>query len=75
MKIETTYTVGPVKHISCWSDLEIVCEDGSRIIVPLTTSAKESLAKRLMDRVKSDKQHTLEDLKSDLEKAEKTESE
>tara|TARA_B100001971_G_C17776579_1_gene327588 strand:- start:113 stop:337 length:225 start_codon:yes stop_codon:yes gene_type:complete len=74
MKIETTYNVGPVRHISCWSDLEIVCEDGSRVIVPMTTSAKESLAKSLLDRVKRDKQRELDNLQEELKK-EKTESE
>ena len=75
MKIETTYTVGKVKHISCWSDLEIVCEDGSRIIVPMSTSAKDSLGRSLLDRVKTDKRRDLENLKSELEKATEAASE
>ena len=74
MKIETTYNVGPVRHISCWSDLEIVCEDGSRVIVPMTTLAKESLGKQLLDRVKTDNQRKLDDLQEEL-KEEKTKSE
>ena len=75
MKITTTYQVGPVSHISCWSDLEIVCEDGSRVIVPMTTSAKKSLAKNLTDRVKRDKQQDLNDLQEELKEAEEAASE
>ena len=75
MKIETTYTVGKVRHISCWSDLEIHCEDGSRIIVPMSTSSKENLGKTLLDRVKTDKSRDLESLKSELEKAAEAASE
>ena len=75
MKIETTYTVGKVKHISCWSDLEIHCEDGSRIIVPMSTSSKENLGKTLLDRVKTDNQRKLESLQRELEKATEAASE
>jgi len=75
MKIETTYTVGPVKHISCWHDLEIHCEDGSRIIVPMSTSSKESLGKTLLDRVKTDNQRKLENLKTELGEVEEATSE
>ena len=75
MKIETTYTVGKVKHISCWSDLEIHCEDGSRIIVPMSTSNKENLGKTLLDRVKTDNQRKLENLKTELGEVEEATSE
>ena len=63
MKIETTYTVDKVKHISCWNDLEILCENGDKIIVPLSTSDKKYLADNLLSRVKSDQQRELDNLK------------
>ena len=75
MNIETTYTVGKVKYISCWTDLEITCENGDKIVVPLSTSDKQSLADNLLSRVKNDKQRQLDDLKSDLEKLEAKEDE
>lgn len=75
MKIETTYTVGKVNYISCWSDLEITCENGDKIVVPMSTSDKQSLADNLLGRVKQDKQRQLDDLKSDLEKLEAKEDE
>jgi len=75
MKIETTYTVGKVKYISCWSDLEITCECGDKIVVPLSTSDKQSLADNLLSRVKNDKQRQLDSLKSDLEALEAKEDE
>ena len=75
MKIETTYTVGKVKYISCWSDLEITCECGDKIVVPLSTSDKQSLADNLLNRVKNDKQRQLDSLKSDLEALEAKEDE
>lgn len=70
MNIETTYTVGKVKYISCWSDLEITCENGDKIIVPMSISDKQSLADNLLSRIKNDKQRQLDSLKSDLEKLE-----
>ena len=75
MKIETTYTVGKLKHITCWSDLEIMCEDGSTIIVPMSISDKQSLADNLLNRIKNDKKRELESLKSDLEAIEAKEDE
>ena len=75
MKIETTYTVGKLKHITCWSDLEITCENGDKIIVPMSIADKQSLADNLLSRVKTDKKRELENLKSDLEKLEASENE
>ena len=75
MNIETTYTVGKVKYISCWSDLEITCENGDKIIVPMSISDKQSLADTLLNRVKTDKKRELESLKSDLEELEAKENE
>ena len=75
MKIETTYTVGKVKYISCWTDLEIICESGDKIIVPMSISDKQSLADTLLNRVKTDKKRELESLKSDLEELEAKENE
>ena len=75
MKIETTYTVDKVKYISCWSDLEITCDNGDKIVVPLSTADKQSLADNLLCRVKSDKKRQLDSLKSDLEKLEAKEDE
>ena len=75
MKIETTYTVDKVKYISCWSDLEITCDNGDKIVVPLSTADKQSLADNLLSRVKSDKKRQLDSLKSDLEKLEAKEDE
>lgn len=73
MKIETTYTVGKVTYISCWSDLEITCENGDKIIVPMSTSDKKSLADNLLNRVKSDQQRELDNLKEALDPTEKIE--
>jgi len=70
MKRETTYTVGKVKYISCWSDLEITCENGDKIIVPMSIADKQSLADNLLSRVKTDKKRELENLTKDLEKLE-----
>tara|TARA_R110002020_G_scaffold39320_1_gene117105 strand:- start:7 stop:237 length:231 start_codon:yes stop_codon:yes gene_type:complete len=75
MKIETTYTVGKVKYISCWSDLEITCECGDKIVVPLSTSDKQSLADNLLSRIKNDKKRELESLTKDLEELEAKENE
>ena len=75
MKIETTYTVGKVNYISCWSDLEITCENGDKIIVPLSTSDKQSLADNLLSRIKNDKKRELESLTKDLEELEAKENE
>mgnify|MGYP006440858155 CR=1 FL=1 len=75
MKIETTYTVGKVKYISCWTDLEIICENGDKIVVPMSISDKQSLADTLLNRVKTDKKRELESLKSDLEELEAKENE
>ena len=75
MKIETTYTVDKVKYISCWSDLEITCGNGDKIVVPLSTSEKENLANSLLNRIKNDKKRELESLKSDLEALEAKENE
>mgnify|MGYP003677301964 FL=1 len=75
MKIETTYTVGNVKHITCWSNLEICCEDGSTVIVPMSISDKQILADSLLNRIKTDKKRELESLKSDLEAIEAKEDE
>ena len=75
MKIETTYTVGKVKYISCWSDLEITCESGDKIVVPLSTSDKQSLADNLLSRIKNDKKRELESLTKDLEELEAKENE
>ena len=75
MKIETTYTVDKVRLIFCWSDLEIVCESGDKIIVPMSISDKQSLADNLLSRIKNDKQQQLLNLKSDLEKLEAKENE
>ena len=75
MKIETTYTVDKVKYISCWSDLEITCESGDKIVVPLSISDKLSLADNLLNRIKNDKKRELESLKSDLEAIEAKENE
>ena len=75
MKIETTYNVGKVKYISCWSDLEITCENGDKIAVPMSIADKQSLADNLLSRVKTDKKRELESLKSDLEELEASENE
>ena len=75
MKIETTYTVGKVSYISCWTDLEITCENGDKIVVPMSISDKQSLADNLLSRVKTDKKRELESLKSDLEALEAKEDE
>ena len=75
MKIETTYTVDKVKYISCWSDLQILCESGDKISVPLSISDKQSLADNLLNRIKNDKKRELESLKSDLEAIEAKEDE
>jgi hypothetical protein len=75
MKIETTFTVGEVNYISCWTDLEITCENGDKIIVPMSISDKQSLADNLLSRVKTDKKRELESLKSDLEELEAKENE
>ncbi len=75
MNIETTYTVGKVKYISCWADLEITCECGDKIVVPMSISDKQSLADNLLNRIKNDKKRELESLKSDLEAIEAKEDE
>jgi len=75
MKIETTYTVGKVSYISCWTDLEITCENGDKIVVPMSISDKQSLADNLLNRIKNDKKRELESLKSDLEALEAKEDE
>ena len=75
MKIETTYTVGKVSYISCWTDLEITCENGDKIVVPMSISDKQSLADNLLNRIKNDKKRELESLKSDLEELEASENE
>ena len=66
MQIQTTYTVGKVKHMSCWNDLEIQCENGDTVIVPMSTSEKKYLADNLLNRVKSDQQRELDSLKEAL---------
>lgn len=73
MKIETTYTVGKVKHISCWTDLEIQCENGDTVIVPMSTADKKYLADNLLSRVKSDQQRELDNLKEAINPTEKIE--
>jgi len=75
MKTETTYTVGKVRYISCWTDLEITCENGDKIVVPMSIADKQSLANNLLSRIKSDKKRELENLKSDLEELEAKENE
>ena len=63
MQIQTTYTVGKVTHMSCWNDLEIQCENGDTVIVPMSTSEKKYLADNLLNRVKSAQQRELDSLK------------
>ena len=70
MQIETTYTAGNIKYISCWTDLEITCENGDKIVVPLSTSDKKSLADKLLTQVKNDMQRELEQLKEALDPTE-----
>jgi len=66
MQIETTYTAGNVKYISCWTDLEITCENGDKIVVPLSTSDKKSLADKLLTQVESDQRRQLDNLREAL---------
>jgi hypothetical protein len=73
MKIQTTYTVGKVKHMSCWNDLEIQCENGDTVIVPMSTSDKKYLADNLLSRVKTDQQRELDNLKEAISPTEKIE--
>ena len=75
MKIETTYTVGKVKHTTCWHNLEICCDDGSTIIVPMSIEDKQSLADSLLNRIRTEKTRELESLKSDMEALEAKENE
>lgn len=70
MQIETTYTASSVKWIHCWTDLEITCENGDKIVVPLSTSDKKSLADKLLSQVKNDMQRELEQLKEVLDPTE-----
>ena len=66
MQIQTTYTVDKVKHISCWSDLEILCENGDKIVVSLSTEDMKNLADRLLSRVRRNQEQEIEKLQEAL---------
>ena len=70
MKIETKYTTGPVTHMSVWSDLEIICKDGSTIVVEMSTEDMKNLADRLLSRVQKDQEREFERLKEALDPTE-----
>lgn len=70
MKRETTYTLGAIDYFSCWTDLEIKCQDGTKVMIPMSTEEKERLYRTLGERIESDKKKQLENLKNELDPVE-----
>jgi hypothetical protein len=70
MKRETTYTLGAIDYFSCWSDLEIKCQDGTKVMIPMSMEEKERLHRTLAEQLEREKKKQLENLKNELDPVE-----